>query len=243
MPTLDVTDAQLDRIDALKEELSDIHGGPYATVERDHVLTYLLDLADAVDDPHRTIDLGNEGSLSADELPTDQLTQALSERTLQYSDDEDHEEMDLYTMAEVYDVEGRSQMTKDELVDALVTAIETRYTDPLAPVDLSLGDLRSSDDTASTDMTDNASGADNTPADASSTDETSSDETDSAETTPESPNTGGSPLTANLSLLEEHADKWHEGEGDARYEVELPDGSVETARTQDDVRALLFKNY
>ena len=28
-----------------------------------------------------------------------------------------------------------------------------------------------------------------------------------------------------------------------RDEVELPDGRVETARTKDDVRALLFRNY
>ncbi len=239
MPTLDVTDAQLDRIDALKEELSEIHGGPYATVERDHVLTYLLDLADAVDDPRRTIDLDDEGSLSTDELPTDQLRQALSERTLQYSDGEDREEMDLYTMAAVYDVEGRSQMTKSELVDALVAAIETRYTDPLAPVDLSLAELRSSDDEASTDASDDAPADDN----ASTVDETPSEEDTEATSETPSDTGGSSPLTANLSLLEEHADKWHEGEGDARYEVELPDGSVETARTQDDVRALLFKNY
>ncbi len=46
-----------------------------------------------------------------------------------------------------------------------------------------------------------------------------------------------------MSLLDTHDDKWHEADGDARYEVELPDGDVETARTKDDVRALLFKNY
>ena len=50
-------------------------------------------------------------------------------------------------------------------------------------------------------------------------------------------------LNAMLSLLETHDDKWRETEGDARYEVELPDGSVRTARTKDDVRAVLFKNY
>lgn len=50
-------------------------------------------------------------------------------------------------------------------------------------------------------------------------------------------------LNAMLSLLETHDDKWRETDGDARYEVELPDGSVQSARTKDDVRAVLFKNY
>ncbi len=46
-----------------------------------------------------------------------------------------------------------------------------------------------------------------------------------------------------LSLLDTHSDKWHSADGDARYEIELPDGSVESARTKDDVRATLFKHY
>jgi hypothetical protein len=50
-------------------------------------------------------------------------------------------------------------------------------------------------------------------------------------------------LNAMLSLLETHDDKWRETDGDARYEVELPDGSVQSVRTKDDVRAVLFKNY
>ncbi|SNZ04716.1 hypothetical protein SAMN06269185_0654 [Natronoarchaeum philippinense] len=54
---------------------------------------------------------------------------------------------------------------------------------------------------------------------------------------------GGDRLNAMMQLLDTHDDKWREGSGDARYEVDLPDGSTETANTKDDVRALLFKNY
>jgi len=54
---------------------------------------------------------------------------------------------------------------------------------------------------------------------------------------------GGDRLNAMMQLLDTHEDKWREGSGDARYEVDLPDGSTETANTKDDVRALLFKNY
>ncbi len=46
-----------------------------------------------------------------------------------------------------------------------------------------------------------------------------------------------------MSLLADHEDVWSEGSGEARYEVELPDGSVEEARTRGDVRALLFEHY
>jgi hypothetical protein len=55
---------------------------------------------------------------------------------------------------------------------------------------------------------------------------------------------GAAMLDSMMNLLDTHGDKWGEADaGDERYEVELPDGSVETARTKDDVRALLFRHY
>lgn len=51
-------------------------------------------------------------------------------------------------------------------------------------------------------------------------------------------------VAASLSLLDDHEDKWRSVEsGDAPYEVELPDGSTESARTKDDVRRPLFTHY
>lgn len=51
-------------------------------------------------------------------------------------------------------------------------------------------------------------------------------------------------LQAMMDLLEDHDDKWTETEGDeGKYAVTLPDGSTETVRTKDDVRALLFQHY
>ena len=60
--------------------------------------------------------------------------------------------------------------------------------------------------------------------------------------------TGGgdaeSRLDAMMSLLDTYDEHWSEADAeDARYEVELPDGSVERARTRDDVRSLLFQHY
>lgn len=46
-----------------------------------------------------------------------------------------------------------------------------------------------------------------------------------------------------FDLLDEHADKWRESDGDVPYEVDLPDGSTETARTRDDIKATLFEHY
>jgi len=55
---------------------------------------------------------------------------------------------------------------------------------------------------------------------------------------------GDDTLNEMMNLLEDHEDVWEEsGAGEAKYQVELPDGDVESAATKDDVRALLFKHY
>jgi hypothetical protein len=46
-----------------------------------------------------------------------------------------------------------------------------------------------------------------------------------------------------FDLLETHSDKWREADGEEPYEVDLPDGGVETVRTRDDVKATLFREY
>lgn len=51
-------------------------------------------------------------------------------------------------------------------------------------------------------------------------------------------------LNSVMSLLDDHDDVWREAEGgEEKYEVDLPDGGTERARTQDDVRAVLFRHY
>lgn len=55
---------------------------------------------------------------------------------------------------------------------------------------------------------------------------------------------GAERLKAMMEMLTDYEDKWREAEsGDEPYEVELPDGSVKSARTKDDVRRLLFQHY
>jgi|AntDeeMetageno50_2_1112565.scaffolds.fasta_scaffold05755_2 hypothetical protein len=51
-------------------------------------------------------------------------------------------------------------------------------------------------------------------------------------------------LNAMMNLLDTHDDKWGEAsKEDARYEVDMPDGTTEYVQTKDDVRAHIFKNY
>lgn len=62
--------------------------------------------------------------------------------------------------------------------------------------------------------------------------------------TPEPEGDGDDRLNAMMNLLDTHEGKWREAsQGDARYEIDMPDGSTEFVQTKDDVRAHIFKNY
>ncbi|MEF8886594.1 MAG: Rho termination factor N-terminal domain-containing protein [Haloarculaceae archaeon] len=251
MPTIRITDDQHDRIERLRAELSEQQTGPYASVNPEDVLAYLLDLADEVDDPERRVDLDesepatDEGEGTRPAFPRDHLEQQLDARNRKHAAD-DAAEMDLYTIAAEYDIAGRSNMTKAELVDAILEEAERLYTDPFHWVDIDFqGADRDVDSPAVEDDPDTQA----TRGDAT---DTTPDETDAeadrgdgggGDGPDKQDDAGGDQLTATLSLLETHDDKWRQADGDARYEVELPDGSIETARTKDDVRAVLFKNY
>jgi hypothetical protein len=86
-----------------------------------------------------------------------------------------------------------------------------------------------------------AAADEDTPADETADDTGGDDSGDSPER-PASTDEGGLLASANR-LLEEHDEKWAESAGDTPYEVTLPDGSTEPARTKDDVRQLLFRHY
>ena len=238
MPSLDITDDHHDRITALREELADAHADSYTSVTLSDTLAYLLDLADAVDDPEREADVASAADGDdADPFPREQLEARLSERNRRHSDADAETPMDLYTIAAEYDISGRSNMTKQELVTAILDATERRYIDPLAPVDIDFPDPDSDAASEAADAADADSDAD-TESDVDGDDSAGDDGSDA-----DGDASDDGQLNAMLSLLETHSDKWHSADGDARYEVELPDGSVESARTKDDVRATLFKHY
>ena len=285
MPTLEITDEQRERIEALRADIADHHAGAYAAVGTTETLSYLLDLADAVDDPDRSADperpSGDHDGFGADApddetLPFERETvrSALASRNRRHGDPDDADRMDLYTIAAEFDVTGRSEMTKDELVEGILDAAARAATDPFAAVGVDLdrgadaadetrgpddGDSADGDADPDGDIEDDASGgpADGDTATAAADSPDTADDTTDDETADDSPDAddtddapgaaasdaGSSQLNAMMSLLDTHDDKWRDGDGDARYEVELPDGRVETARTKDDVRALLFRHY
>ncbi|RNJ26310.1 hypothetical protein [Halosegnis longus] len=149
MPTVEITDDQQERFAAIRDQLTAAHAGEYTSVQPTDVMAYLLDVAEAADDP--TAATGDAPSAAADTAAT--------------ADD------------------------------------------------------------AATDETEPSDGG-------SESDQESS-----------GPAGGVGAGPGMLNLLEDHEEKWHEAEGDARYEVELPDDTTETARTRDDVKAILFKHY
>ena len=150
MPEIRITEPQELRFDTLREELEEAHVDQYGTVRDRDVVAYLLDLADAVEDPERAA--------------------------------------------------------------ATATAIDGEERGTENPED-----LEEPDGDADAESNDGGDGGD------------SSDD--------------DSRLTEMMSLLETHEDKWRKSDGEARYEIDLPDGETATAQTKDDVRALIFKNY
>ncbi|TKX85121.1 hypothetical protein EXE43_15315 [Halorubrum sp. SS5] len=260
MPTLDISEDHADRIEALRAELAAAHAGPYASVDREDALAYLLDLADAVDDPDRvaapaTDDQdGSERSAAAgDDEPfdRDRARELLASRNRRRSDPDPDDPMDLSDIAAAFEVTGRSEMTKDELIDAVLDAAAALAADPFSRVDIDLDDEADADGAGDGDAADGNGATEDDDRnevdagdDAGDGTEADDDGADASEDAAGGSDDGGAgQLDAMMSLLDTHADKWREADGDARYEVDLPDGSVETARTKDDVRALLFRNY
>jgi len=279
MPTIELTEGQQSRLEALQEQIESERAG-YTTVTITNVISYLLDLSDAVEDPNYTADstLLTNSSDTKLSFPREQLKTQLRDRKRKHDGSDEADSTDLYTIATEYEITGRSRMTKDELVMAVLDEAERRYCTPFASIDPTLAkqlptettsvehnnpdNPSAEDDTADQidedDTENNVNEADGVDSQANEDDtDDQVDETDSvdsqvdedesdqstASNTDIPADNGSKQLNTMLSLLQTHDDKWSENSGDARYEVQLPDGSSEAARTKDDVRALLFKNY
>lgn len=252
MPSIELTDDQHERFAALCEELAETHAGAYASVSAADGVRYLLDLAANVDDPDRRGEVEpapTDGADASRAFPRAALERRLRERNRRNGDDDGAAPMDLYAIATEYGITGRSEMTKSELIDAILETTAQLYVDPFARVDVDFPEAAAETEAATETEADSAvdrpvgesadRAGDGTPTETDATDESETIDESDAETE----STGGSQLDAMLSLLDTHEDKWWPADGDARYEVELPDGSVESARTKDDVRAALFRHY
>ncbi|ERH05467.1 MAG: Rho termination factor, N-terminal domain protein [Halonotius sp. J07HN4] len=239
MDDVELTDAQLKRIDSLRAELAS-KTGPYATVTAADTIEYLLDVAAEIDNPDPvSTSLAEQlaESTASQPFPRAALRDQLETRRLSHGDQDDAERMDLYTIAVEFDIEGRSSMSKSELIDAILDTAEQQYTNPFSSVDIDFPGATDTDTEAKESVADDEAETDSEGGESDDTDESGDDDEDA----PSDDDSGQ--LNAMLSLMETHDDKWWATDGDARYKVELPDGSVESARTKDDVRAMLFTNY
>ncbi len=231
MNQIDLTASQRKRFESLQSEL-ETRAGSYATVTPQDTVEYLLDIAAEIDDPNpqsAELSVVQSTHTTQETFPEQSVREQLESRRLNHRDPEAANTLDLYTIAVEFDISGRSSMQKAELIDAIIATAKQQYTNPFAAVDI---EFPSEQDTEADSEADAL--------------ETTADDTADSSTTQSSETENGDSsgqLNAMLNLLETHDDKWQKTAGDARYEVELPDGSTESARTKDDVRAVLFKNY
>jgi hypothetical protein len=239
MPTVEVTEAQVAYLEALRTAIAD--EVPYGHVRERDAVQYLIDnhregatLAvevgsldvdadvDHGDDPNSGTTVGDSGSSPA-------------------GPDEDD--------AGVEENEGETGLTTGDGATTPEEEDATEVADAVASAGRSSTDTEPETEaaTATTASTSTSGGA-------SAPGENGDDGTNGpseVNTTVVSGSSASNPLLGGgddklsrmRGLLDEHDDKWRDAVGDGKYEVDLPDGSTETVQTRDDIRGLLFKHY
>jgi hypothetical protein len=228
MPDLSVSEAQLERLEEISEELAAVYVGEYGTVRPTDAFQYLLDTYTPPDpDPDAAVGADAEVDAEGDPASTDGPdadTDALTE------------------------IDGVGEATADALAEAGFPTVDSvADADPDAVAELrGIGREQAVDIVASAAAID----AEDGPAADADAGAGSPDGTDGASEPPNGgdPRSGSEPSPENtlqqaMSLLEAHDDRWREASGDEPYEVDLPDGSTEAVRTKDDIKRLLFKHW
>jgi hypothetical protein len=237
MRQLDVTDDQYEYLERVRETLEAEYLGPYGRVDIEDALQYLVDVHEATApempradtevvaaaDARRSVDSepsAAHGSAGAEPSPADahddavEIVEAVAgDATVEHAG------------GGVEPPEHDGSAGDEEGGEGGVERPEPTVGGPDAPAPTESGD----DGTVSAESDGDAADPDEGTAPGPSGD---------------GPASGGPDrLQAMMNLLDTHEGKWREGDGEGRYEVDLPDGSTETVQTRDDVRAVLFKNY
>lgn len=214
MPDLSVSEAQLDALESVRDDLDAAYVGEYGTVRMTDAIQYLLD---TYTPPPET-----DGSTpDVEDLTTiDGVGEATAESLA---------EAGFGTVADVA-AAAPDELTEirgigDEQAISIAAAAATQRGDAAA------GEPDSDPDSASGP----GPGSDTEPDADGREDEGEGD--DDAGASPENA------LEEAMSLLDAHGERWREASGDEPYEVDLPDGSTEPVRTKDDVKRLLFKHW
>ncbi|QLD85631.1 hypothetical protein HWV23_07795 [Natronomonas halophila] len=222
MPELSVSEAQLQRLESVREDLEAAYVGPYGTISREEALEYLLDTYTPPEEHDAEADT-TAAETGGETAEPDPETEATSDV-----------DTDTQPVGELTDIVGVGEATAEALAAAGFGSIaDVRDADPAA--------LTAADGIAEKQAIDiKAEIAD---FDGPGSDDESDGDTDATapgETEDESPE---NTLQQAMSLLEQHDDKWRESSGDEPYEVDLPDGGTEAVRTKDDIKRLLFKHW
>jgi hypothetical protein len=238
MRQLDVTDDQYDYLERVRETLEAEYLGPYGRVDIQDALQYLVDVHEA----------------TAPEMPrTD--TEVVAAADARRSADPEPSPADAHDDA----VEIVEAVAGDATVEHAGGSVERaghegsaggdEGTERPEPTVGGPDAPAPAEPARSGDGGTVSAGSDGDDTDEDGTAPTEADAADTDEGMAPGPSgdgpTSGGPdrLQAMMNLLDTHDGKWREGDGDGRYEVDLPDGSTETVQTRDDVRAVLFKNY
>jgi predicted flap endonuclease-1-like 5' DNA nuclease len=230
MPELSVSEAQLQRLESVREDLEAAYVGPYGTISREEALEYLLDTYT----PPAEHDAEGDAA-AAETADTGGKTAGHEAETTATGADTD---ADAEPAGDLTDIAGVGQATAEALADAGFDSVAAvREADP--------ADLTAADGIAekqAIDIKAEVAGFDGAERDDGSVD--GEDATDAelgpGETEDESPE---NTLQQAMSLLDQHDDRWRESSGDEPYEVDLPDGGTEAVRTKDDIKRLLFKHW
>jgi len=206
MPTIELTEEQLDRLEAVRDDVAETLGGPYGHTRVQDAVEYLLDTYTPPEEG-ATPDTDDDAESTADDATAESAD----------STDGGLASLEPVGSAKAAALERAGYETPDDLREASVGE---------------LTEISGVGETLAERILDAVSGE---------TDEADADADESADDQGE--DDGTNRLDAMMNLLDEHDDKWRESDGDEPYEVELPDGSVETARTKDDIRGILFRHY
>jgi hypothetical protein len=224
MPEIALTEDQYERLDAVREDLEDAFVDNYGYIPVEDAVEYLLD---TYTPPDRRNAASKYERIATAEYP--QLQHVASEVPGVPGSGIDADEMRGKLLA---------KLGVEEFASRLEAASEAEPDGTTVDEDGDSGDESAADTRAKSELTPDTPESSGSTAGTQRSSGGLNGSGVSVDTT-----AGDDPLAAVNRILSEHDGKWRESGGDEPYEVDLPDGTTESARTRDDVRQLLFQHY
>jgi hypothetical protein len=224
MPEIALTEDQYERLDAVREDLEDAFVDNYGYIPVEDAVEYLLD---TYTPPDRRDAASEYERIATAEYP--QLQHVASEVPGVPGSGIDADEMRGKLLA---------KLGVEEFASRLEAASEAEPDGTTVDEDGDSGDESAADTRAKSELTPDTPESSGSTAGTQRSSGGLNESGVSVDTT-----AGDDPLAAVNRILSEHDGKWRESGGDEPYEVDLPDGTTESARTRDDVRQLLFQHY